>query len=69
MFVQKRMVSIQGDIVQQILDLQYIHPGKIIWIIGGATLIEATHFQVIDEFVLSRIPEPTVVIVFTLKEI
>ena len=46
---------IQGDIVQRILDLQYTHPGKTIWIIGGPTLIEAT-VSIIDEFVLSRIP-------------
>ncbi len=46
---------IQGDIVQQILDLQSFHNSKTIWIIGGATLIEAT-LSIIDEFVLSRIP-------------
>ena len=46
---------IQGDIVQRILDLQYVHQDKTIWIIGGAALIEAT-LSIIDEFVLSRIP-------------
>ena len=46
---------IQGDIVQRILDLQHAHQDKTIWIIGGATLIEAT-LAIIDEFVLSRIP-------------
>ena len=45
---------IQGDIVQRILDLQHVHQDKTIWIIGGATLIEAT-LSIIDEFVLSRI--------------
>jgi len=47
--------SIQGDIVQAIVDLQQQFPDKIIWIIGGATLIEGT-LSIIDEFVLSRIP-------------
>ena len=46
---------IQGDIVQRILDLQHVHKDKIIWIIGGATLIEGT-LSIIDEFVISRIP-------------
>jgi len=46
---------IQGDIVQQILDLQSFHNSKTIWIIGGATLIEGA-LSIIDEFVLSRIP-------------
>ena len=45
---------IQGDIVQRILDLQHVYQDKTIWIIGGATLIEAT-LSIIDEFVLSRI--------------
>ena len=46
---------IQGDIVQAILDLQHLHQNKIIWIIGGSTLVEGT-LTIIDEFVLSRIP-------------